>query len=113
MPFVGWPTLACTTGSCGSQPVWRVRTMLRRPGKAPPIDSNVLRPMTTVTADHAVVGHLVLLHQPIQQRGFGAMPGIAWRVEKWRRAWSPHSDGAGHGKRPCNGRGRKRLCKVA
>jgi len=52
---------------------------------------------------------MVLLHQLIQQRGCGAMPGVARRIEKWRRALSPRTGGDGHGGCPCDGRGRSRL----
>ena len=64
--------------------------------------------MTSLGTQLAKLG-IVLLDQLIQQRGFGPVLGIAGRIEKWRRTRSPHSGGDGHGGRPCDGLGRRRL----
>jgi hypothetical protein len=70
---------------------------------------DVVRQWSACFGTHLPKCRIVALHQLIQQRGFRAMAGVACRLEKWRRARSPRSGGDGHGRRPCNGRGRNRL----
>jgi hypothetical protein len=70
---------------------------------------DVIRQRPTCFGSKRTKGGIVLLHQPIQQSGFGAMAGVARRVEKRRRTDRPRSGSCGHGRRPCIGRGRNRL----
>lgn len=56
---------------------------------------------------------MVLLDELVPRCRVGAVAGLVRRIDERRLTRSPLTGGAGHDKRPCHGRGRKRLCKIA
>jgi hypothetical protein len=62
---------------------------------------NVLRQRLAYSGSKLTECRIMLLHQLIEQRGFGSVPAIAGRIEKWRR--SARSGGVEHEGVPATG----------